>query len=135
MQLVGTDYRWYLPCLILGQQRGERVDGWPGRRCEVDDLGVGPGVTRHQREREELLASMRRAEVKWATRCLCALLVLALVAAALVLGALLSFLNHRSSNSTQIIYITIFLKNATHFLTFRSHMFVSVYVDSIVMTV
>ena len=47
-----------------------------------------------KREREELLASMRRAEVKWATRCLCALLVLALVAAALVLGALFVLRRH-----------------------------------------
>ena len=39
-------------------------------------------------EREELLASMRRTEVKWATRCLTALVVLVLVVAALVVAAL-----------------------------------------------
>lgn len=37
-------------------------------------------------EREELIASMRRTEVKWARRCLVALLVFCLVVVALVLG-------------------------------------------------
>ncbi|KAM5542999.1 hypothetical protein V8D89_003383 [Ganoderma adspersum] len=39
-------------------------------------------------EREELIASMRRTEVKWARRCLLALAVFTLVAAALVFGVL-----------------------------------------------
>ena len=39
-------------------------------------------------EREELIASMRRAEVKWARRCLAALSVLCLVVVALVFGVL-----------------------------------------------
>ena len=37
-------------------------------------------------EREELIASMRRAEVKWARRCLAALSVFTLVVVALVLA-------------------------------------------------
>lgn len=39
-------------------------------------------------EREEMIASMRRAEVKWARRCVLALLVFSLVVVALVLGVL-----------------------------------------------
>ncbi|KAM5533544.1 hypothetical protein V8D89_012764 [Ganoderma adspersum] len=39
-------------------------------------------------EREELIASMRRTEVKWARRCVLALLVFTLVVVALVLGVL-----------------------------------------------
>ena len=39
-------------------------------------------------EREELSASMRRTEVKWARRCLVALLVFCLIVVALVLGVL-----------------------------------------------
>ncbi len=39
-------------------------------------------------EREELIASMRRTEVKWARRCLLALAVFALGIVALVFGVL-----------------------------------------------
>ena len=39
-------------------------------------------------EREELIASMRRTEVKWARRCVVALLVFSLLVVALVLGVL-----------------------------------------------
>lgn len=39
-------------------------------------------------EREEIIASMRRAEIKWARRCLVALGVFALVVVALVFGVL-----------------------------------------------
>ena len=39
-------------------------------------------------EREELIASMRRTEVKWARRCLLALAVFTLVVVAVVLGVL-----------------------------------------------
>ncbi|PIL33509.1 hypothetical protein GSI_04132 [Ganoderma sinense ZZ0214-1] len=39
-------------------------------------------------EREELIASMRRTEVKWARRCLLALSVFALIVISLVLGVL-----------------------------------------------
>ena len=39
-------------------------------------------------EREELIASMGRTEVKWARRCVVALLVFSLLVVALVLGVL-----------------------------------------------
>ena len=41
-------------------------------------------------EREELIASMRRTEVKWGRRCVLALVVFSLVVVALVLAVLLA---------------------------------------------
>ena len=41
-------------------------------------------------ERQELIESMRRTEIKWAKRCLYALLVTLLVAAAVVLAVVFS---------------------------------------------
>ena len=45
-------------------------------------------LSKSEIEREELILSMRRTEVKWARRCVVALLVFSLFVVALVLGVL-----------------------------------------------
>lgn len=46
-------------------------------------------TTKPEYERQEIIESMRRAEVKWAKRCLIALLVSILIGAAIALTAVL----------------------------------------------